>query len=331
MNWRRDTAGWIHSGAPHVGVVLSTVLLAAACSPDEGSRAGAAPAGPPAAATTPQPESPAWDDKDWDIFSQKVQWSVGQRLDTLGMGEAMARLGETFVGTAYVPGTLNPEGPERVVINFRGLDCVTFVENVYAMNRFVREVGAEALDDRERAQIQYEELLADVRYRDGELDGYESRLHYFSEWIADNSRRGLVEDVTSEFDPVADPEPINFMTTHTDAYPQLSDPDAVAAIRAAEERLNQAGRWYIPQEKLPALADRIRTGDIIAATSTVEGLDIAHTGIALWRDGKLHLMHAPLVGKDVQISEASLPDRLLRISGQDGIMVARPQDPRGAR
>ena len=57
------------------------------------------------------------------------------------------------------------------------------------------------------------------------------------------------------------------------------------------------------------------------------GLDIAHTGIALWRDGQLHLLHAPLVGGVVQVSEVSLANRIQRIGGQDGIMVARPLDP----
>ena len=87
-------------------------------------------------------------------------------------------------------------------------------------------------------------------------------------------------------------------------------------------------RIYIPEQDIAAVADRIENGDIIAATSTVEGLDIAHTGIALWVDGQLHLMHAPLVGDSVQISELSLADRVLGKKGQDGIMVARPLDVR---
>ena len=45
-------------------------------------------------------------------------------------------------------------------------------------------------------------------------------------------------------------------------------------------------------------------------------VDIAHTGIAVWRDGELRLLHAPLVGKDVQLSESSLADRIVRIQGQ---------------
>jgi len=41
-------------------------------------------------------------------------------------------------------------------------------------------------------------------------------------------------------------------------------------------------------------------------------------------DGELHLLHAPLVGDSVEISQVSLAERIQGLSGQDGIMVARP-------
>ena len=86
-------------------------------------------------------------------------------------------------------------------------------------------------------------------------------------------------------------------------------------------------RHYVPQERIAEVADQIQDGDLIAATSTVAGLDVAHTGIALWKEGQLHLLHAPLVDGVVEVSEVSLADRIQRIRGQDGIMVARPLDP----
>ncbi len=58
--------------------------------------------------------------------------------------------------------------------------------------------------------------------------------------------------------------------------------------------------------------------------NTVEGLDVAHTGLAVRIDGRLHLLHAPLVGSDVVLSERPLADRIVEIGSQDGIMVARP-------
>ena len=93
-------------------------------------------------------------------------------------------------------------------------------------------------------------------------------------------------------------------------------------------RLSAEPRYYIPEGRIAMVEAGIQDGDIIAATSTVSGLDIAHTGIALWRDGRLYLLHAPLAGGVVQISEEPLAERIGRIGGQDGVMVARPLEAR---
>jgi len=291
------------------------------------------PPGAPSAVEAPDTASEhgvrPWDDADWAIFQDRARWALDHRVDTLPIGEAVAAIGRTFVGTPYVPRTLEAEGPEHLVIDFRGLDCVTFVETALATARFVRQPGAAGLlERRAAAEARYDALLTQLRYRGGDLDGYPSRLHYFTDWIADGARKGLLRDVTQELGGVRDTEPVDYMTTHAEAYRQLAgSPADVAAIRGVEERLSAAGRWYVPQDRIDQAAPDIRDGDVIAATSAVPGLDVAHTGIAIWIDGTLHLMHAPLVGDSVQISEQSLAQRIRRISGQDGIIVARPLEP----
>lgn len=273
-------------------------------------------------------QAPSWDAADWSVFEGKVRWALQARVDTLSMGAAMAALGRTFVGTPYVPNTLEVPGPEGLVINFRGLDCVTFVENVFALARFVRSPDAATLlDHRQAAETRYAGLLMQLRYRAGRLDGYPSRLHYFSDWFADGVAKGLVEDVTRELGGVRDEAPVDFMSRRPEAYRQLrEDPTNLGAIRAVEERLAAAGRWYVPEGKVAEVATGIRDGDIIALTSTVAGMDVAHTGLAVWVDGTLRLMHAPLVGDSVEVSAEPLAQRVLRIRSQDGIMVARPRD-----
>ena len=310
--------------------VVALVAVAVVWSPLEPHGPPVAVVGPPGGAASGGTDA-AWDDEDWAIFLSKVEWALDRRLDTLPIGAAMAEIGRSFLGTAYVPRTLEVEGPERLVINFRSLDCVTFVENVFAISRFVQGSAAAArpdiamvLGDRGAAEDRYESLLTELRYRNGEIDAYPSRLHYFTDWIGDNARRGLVTDITRDLGGTHDSEPIRFMSTHTDAYRQLADPAYVELIEHAEKRLTAAGRRFVPRQRIADVADRIQDGDIIAATSTVEGLDVAHTGLALWIDGTLHLMHAPLVGEAVQISDVSLAERILRIEGQDGIIVARP-------
>ena len=272
------------------------------------------------------PELPSWTRQDWEVLRRTVAWAWQNGVDSLPIGERIARIGETFVGTPYLPQTLDPLGSERLVVNLRALDCVTFVENALALAHFVTEAPRDVLDRPAAAMRLYQAMLTKIRYRDGRLDGYPSRLHYFTDWLRDNERRGVLTLVTDDLGGVVDPESISFMSSHRDAYRQLEEDRSHEEVGRTEERLNQTPRTYIPEAQVAAVADRIQNGDILATTSTVEGLDIAHTGIAFWKNGSLRLLNAPLVGKSVEISEQPLPQRLLGIRSQDGLMVGRPLD-----
>jgi hypothetical protein len=270
-----------------------------------------------------------WTLEDWRVLGEKIRWAAARRLDTLELGEAIAALGATFVGATYRPGTLEAPGAERLIVNLRELDCVTFIENVLALTRFARHDGLALLADPPAARATYERYLRDLRYRGGMIEGYPSRLHYFSEWLAENELAGRVRQITRDLGGATDKEPIDFMSKHPAAYRQLMEAGVLDAIRAMEDRLNRAPpRWYLPEAHIAGTAGQIRNGDVIAATSTVAGLDVAHTGFALWRHGKLHLLHAPLVGRSVEISDQPLAERILAITSQDGIMVARPVEAR---
>jgi hypothetical protein len=253
---------------------------------------------------------------DREVIERTLRWALAEGLDTLPLGAAVARVGRRFVGAPYRPGTLDPPGPETLVVNLREFDCVTFVENALALARTARAADP--------SFSTFTRELERLRYRGGLRSGYSSRLHYFSEWLRDNADRGLLELRTEALGGVRDDEPIDFMTEHSEAYRQLADAEVRAQIAAIERRLSAAPRFVLGEDRIEAAEAGIREGDVIAATSTLAGLDVAHTGIAVEVDGRIHLMHAPLVGDSVQISEEPLADRVLRIGAQDGIMVARP-------
>jgi len=266
----------------------------------------------------------AWTTRDWEVLEAKVRWGRVQRLDTLPIGKSIARLGATFVGATYTPATLEAPGPERLVINLRAFDCVTLIENVLALVRFIREDGDSLLIDPPAARARYERYLREWRYRGGVLEGYASRLHYFSEWLSDNAARGRLRPISRDLGGVIDPEPLGFMSSHPAAYRQMAAPEVRSAIATIESRLATGPpRWFLPEDRIRQAEAGIQDGDLIAATSTLSGLDVAHTGIALWVDGRLHLLHAPLVGRSVEISDRPLAERIAGIAAQDGIMVAR--------
>lgn len=118
------------------------------------------------------------------------------------------------------------------------------------------------------------------------------------------------------------------MSTHRAAYRQLGDQAVARQIAATEKKLNQTPRYMIPESAIEDIAKNIRNCDIIGVTTNLKGLDVAHTGIAVWSNGRLHLMHAPLVGDSVEITSNPLAGRIIASEKQDGIMVARAAEPK---
>ncbi|MEX2532312.1 MAG: N-acetylmuramoyl-L-alanine amidase-like domain-containing protein [Gemmatimonadota bacterium] len=317
---------------PALALLPLVALLLSACGTDaapeaESDRSRRVAWGAPAPAVyVPSDEHET--EADWAIAREAVEWGREQDLDLLPVGEVVAMLGMTFLGTTYEPGTLELPGEEALVVNLRAFDCVTLVEHLLVLARMVVAADEATLANESAFREHYRSELTSLRYRDGRIDGYPSRLHYFSDWIRDGERKGRVHDVTADLGGIPDDRPIHFMTSNPTAYRQLQeDPANVEAIAAVEARLNVEPRFFIPQEEIAGAASGIRNGDVIAAVSTLDGLDIAHTGIALWHAGRLHLLHAPLVGETVELSARPLAERMLGISSQKGIMVARPLQP----
>ena len=232
-------------------------------------------------------------------------------------GETMVNVGKTFMKTPYVAKMLEIGDTETLVVNLQGLDCTTFVENVLAFSKLLRKE-----DDSFEAFVKNLEV---VRYKDGELDGYASRLHYFSEWIANNAEKGLLKDITGEIGGAEITKDINFMSTHRDLYPFLSDDVNYGKIKASENYLNSQAICVLAQDKIAENEHLIQSGDIIALATSIIGLDVTHTGIATReKDGRIHLLHASTGSMEVEVSKLPLADYLKGIKSNTGIMVARP-------
>ena len=200
-----------------------------------------------------------------------------------------------MLGVPYVAGTLDGNEEEQLVVRIDALDCTTFVETVLAF----------CIADKrgERDFESFKKALTEVRYRDGILNGYASRLHYFSDWIRNNEKMGFVKECTSE---TACSQPkelwLDFMTTHVDSYlPMKKNPELVKKMASHEKNWQGTVVSYIPKENLNLSSDelKIKDGDILAMVTNIKGLDIVHVGFAFWKEGKLHLLHASSVAKKV--------------------------------
>lgn len=251
---------------------------------------------------------------DKQAVKAKIQATDGMLQDDFG--QTMVAVGKTFLGTPYVAKTLEIGNTESLVINLQGLDCTTYVENVLAFSLMLAH-GDTNFED-------FTHTLEKIRYKDGKLEGYASRLHYFSEWIANNVSKGILRDITSEIGGQEITKDINFMSTHRELYPFLTDPANFDKIRESEQYLNSQPICILPQEQVEASESLIRSGDIIALTTAIDGLDVTHTGFATREDdGRIHLLHASSSGQ-VEVSALPLSDYLKKVKNNTGILVARP-------
>lgn len=240
-----------------------------------------------------------------------------QTVDKLCSDILMDETAKFFLGVPYVGKTLEYE-PERLIVNLREMDCMTFVENVLAL--------AEASASGTPSWQIYLEKLQQIRYRDGKIEDYTSRLHYTSDWIYENEKKGLIADITKEIGGVPLAMDVSFVSTHPESYMQLqSHPEYIAVMAKKEKEINSRQYYYIPKEEIDKREAQIRTGDIVCFVTSIKGLDISHVGIVHKEGDKMTFIHASSGKKRVIINEESLQDYVLGIKKSKGIMVLRPQ------
>lgn len=234
--------------------------------------------------------------------------------------ELVEFIGKEFVGTPYKGGTLEGK-PETLTINLEEFDCTTFVETVAALALTIEE-GKNSWQD-------FADRLETLRYRQGEVNGYASRLHYFSDWIVSNTHRGLVKEVTDRI-PQSDSQikTLDFMSRNRSAYPALADSADYANIKNMEVGFRSHRFPYIKSARLTTkqVMGALKAGDIIALTTKTNGLDVSHIGILVIEKDGPHLLHASSKEGKVVIDKRTLAEYMRKSPNLTGIRVIRLQD-----
>lgn len=226
-------------------------------------------------------------------------------------------IAKKFIGLPYVAHTLESQS-ETLTVNMSELDCTTFVETVMAL---AYTAGEGRLSWRD-----YVYNLERIRYRNGEVNGYASRLHYISDWIVDNTHRGNFSEATNRI-PNHDYhiKTIDFMSTHRDSYSALADSTEYERIKNVEVGYRSHRFPYIKSNKVSskATSQALKNGDIVALTCRTAGLDVSHLGIIVKINGVPHLLHAS--SKAMEVIEDPLPlhEYLRRSRSLTGIRVIR--------
>src|SRR5437588_3838354 len=263
--------------------------------------------------------------KGQEQFNRLVAKAKAGNWKGLPIGERTAAVGQALVGTRYKHFTLEIDNRiESPSVNFQGMDCWTFFEIALGFARMLNEPESNWTPER---LLHYIEL---DRYRGGECTGeYLSRLHYLEDWLYDNDRRGLVEDLTRSLGGSGVPHSAREMSVGWRHYRYLAaNRSLLGPLGRMETNVSSRPLNQIPKSRVASIEPKLRSGDIIGIISRDRGglYSTSHVGLALRAsDGSLHFMHASSprnYGKVV--IDSTLSTYLARYRTDSGILVARP-------
>jgi hypothetical protein len=257
-------------------------------------------------------------------FDRLVSKARGENWKSLPIGERTAAVGQALLGTRYKHFTLEIDNRiEAPSVNFQGMDCWTFFEISLAFARMLEEPEGDWTPE---TLLRYIEI---DRYRSGQCTGdYLSRLHYLEDWLVDNDRRGLVNDLTPELGGVTVPHSAREMSLGWKHYRYLkSNRSLLKPLAQMEARVSSHPLYQIPKNRVAKIESKLRSGDIIGIISRDRsGLySTAHVGLALRTSDGLHFMHASSPSNSGKVVvDARLSSYLARYRTDSGILVARP-------
>lgn len=231
----------------------------------------------------------------------------------LAFNELIVSVGKSFLGTPYEFYTLDKNYPEELVINLKELDCLTYLENVLAISRILKKGENDFQDFKKEIQL--------IRYREGGPVDYANRLHYYTDWLNDAEKKGLLKNIPG---PDEFKKPIFLLSQNT------SRKNEIEKIKKTEEALSEQTTKFFSCNTLAKLDldQLLQDGDIIGFTSNIDGLDVNHVAFALKENTRWTFLNATSVNKkEVEVYKGDLVEYCSRVKANTGIVLARPLEP----
>ncbi|MCB1323385.1 MAG: DUF1460 domain-containing protein, partial [Leptospiraceae bacterium] len=239
---------------------------------------------------------------------------VGPRRAGESFGDLVYRTAGLQLGRPYYYPSMHTSQP-GLRLRFDTFDCVSFIESSLAVARCVQAENPT-----------YTCFMRDIiasRYRNGQMGAYADRLHYFTEWIAENARRDRLRDHTAELGGELQAIPLHFMTTHTGSYPMLRKDTIYQQVAATEKLLSALPVAILHKDRLDELETRpAARGDIVAIVAPRPGLPITHVGFFSGKDGRF--LHASSLTGRVSLTRGSVAEYIRARPERKGVRFITP-------
>ncbi len=208
----------------------------------------------------------------------------------LSTGHMIDVVSAQFLATPYRDHVLQGSAttPEKLIIDFTGLDCFTYLDYVEAARRSY-------------SQQDFVNQLVLTRYVDG-IVSFTHRKHFFSDWA--NRTYELATDITAAVSPdsVTVVKQLNLKADGSNYLPGL--PVVERAIT------------YIPTAHIDAaLIRKLRTGDFIGIYTPLDGLDVTHVGFFIMTDRGPMLRNASSRAENQKVVDSPFLDYVARTPG----------------
>lgn len=182
---------------------------------------------------------------------------------------------------------------ERLIIDLKAVDCMTFIEYSEAFKY---------ADDAE----QFASNLEKVRYVGAKVE-FNQRRHFFSDWAQGDHK--IVSDITAQLSP------------HTVFVNKQLNKNSNGDPIIATVKITPRVIGYIPTRFIDRkLLKQLKTGDYIGIYSPASGLDVTHVGVVIREGEKVIFRHASSQRKNLRVMDVELFSYL---QGKSGIMVFR--------
>ncbi|WP_396583940.1 DUF1460 domain-containing protein [Bartonella grahamii] len=168
-------------------------------------------------------------------------------------------LSEAFLGTPYQENMLHgsENTPEKLIVDFRGLDCFTYLDYVEALCKST-------------SQTEFINNVIKTRYINGNVH-FLNRKHFFTDWAYREYK--LATDITTEISPHA-------VKTEKYLNKKADGGSYLLGLPVVKRTITYIPSSFINKE----IIGRLKSGDFIGIYTKLAGLDVTHVGFFIMTD-----------------------------------------------
>ncbi|MET3589835.1 hypothetical protein ABID23_000922 [Bartonella silvatica] len=211
-------------------------------------------------------------------------------------GKLIGLLSEAFLGTPYRANMLHGSKniSEKLIIDFRGLDCFTYLDYVEALSKST-------------SQIEFINNVIRTRYIGGNVSFF-NRKHFFTDWAYRKYK--LATDITAKISP-------NVVKVEKYLNKKANGGSYLPGLPIVKRKITYIPSHFIDEKVI----SHLKTGDFIGIYTKLAGLDVTHVGFFIMTDHDPVLRNASSLKENKKVVDSPFMDYVKKTPG---IIVLRP-------